>query len=152
MPSKANRARVRLRVHVTPDEAEAVRATAAALGLSVNGMLVKVIREIVGATPALLGDDVDALMDAAAQGAAIGRNLNQLVRAANKGKARLTVDQDFLANVSEAVSRIQAEVRALAERQQNRWVNLVGDRGRGTFCSTDRAEGLSSPPKFEVDE
>lgn len=112
-------------LRLTPDELAALRLQAEGRGLSVNALLVKCVREIVGATPDLLNEDADALHGANAQAQAIGRNLNQLVRAINTGRAAgVTVDRQYLDAVAERVEAMRREIQAIAERQKNRWVDL----------------------------
>ena len=118
-------------IRLTPEESGAFQAVAEARGLTAHGLLVKMVREVIGATPDLLNDDVGPLADAAGQAQAIGRNLNQLVRAVNSGKGKgVTVDSAFLGNVAESVGLIVKEIHGIAERQRRRWVAIGGPGAR----------------------
>lgn len=118
--------RTPIRVKLTPTERAALQAKAEAVGLTLHGLMVKVVREIIGAVPELLNDDVDALGDANAQAQAIGRNLNQLVRAVNTGRAiGVKVDREYLDLVAERVAGIATAIEDVSERQRNRWVPII---------------------------
>jgi len=120
--------RTPIRVKLTPMEREALKARAEAIGLTTHGLMVKVVREIIGGLPELLNDDVDVLGDANAQAQAIGRNLNQLVRAVNTGRAKgVRIDNEYLELVATNVNAIAAGIREVCERQRNRWVPIIGE-------------------------
>jgi hypothetical protein len=114
-------------IRLTPAENGKLQEVAEGAGLTVHGLLVKMVREVIGARPDLLNDDVGPLADAAGQALAIGRNLNQLVRSVNSGKAKgVTVDAGYLDTVAGSVETIVKEIHALAERQRRRWVAVGG--------------------------
>ena len=115
-------------LRLTPQELAGLKERAGELGLSTNALLVKMVREVLGATPELLNDDVQALADANAQVHAVGRNLNQLVRAVNGGRGKgVHIDHAYLGVIAETVSVTLAEIQKLAQRQRERWVFLDGD-------------------------
>jgi hypothetical protein len=114
-------------VRLTEDEREALKFLAAARGSSVHALLVSVVRQAIDAGPMLLKDDLAELQRAHAEAYAIGRNLNQLVRAVHTGKAKdLRVENGFLETVARRVEAMQKAIRELAERQHARWVPKLG--------------------------
>lgn len=121
--------RTKLRVSLSYPEYEALEGVAARASLNVHALMLKVVREIIGAGPELLNDNVEALGAANAEAQAIGRNLNQLVRAVNTGKAKgVSVDKEYLGAVAARVEAMAKEIKLLAQRQRERWVS-VGERG-----------------------
>jgi|GEM_PF-2727123 len=126
-PTQAKpRSRTGVRVKLTGDELTALGDVAASLGITRHAVLVKAVREIIGAVPELMNDDVRALEDANAQVHAVGRNLNQLVRAVNGGRGKgVNVDKAYLAVIAESVAATLIEIRKIAQRQRERWVFLA---------------------------
>lgn len=94
------------------------------LGTNGSRFLRKVIREVIGEGPDLLINDLQAFRDAIYQLGAIGRNLNQLVRAFNSGQ--LTdgqVDSCLLIAIRDQVANLEKELLAIVLRSRQRWVN-----------------------------
>jgi hypothetical protein len=94
--------------------------------LGTNGarFLRKVIREVIGEGPDLLPDELQAFREATFQVGAIGRNLNQLVRAFHSGQlAGSQVDGVLLEAVQDLVAKLEKELLAIVLRSRQRWVN-----------------------------
>ena len=94
--------------------------------LETNGarFLRKVIREVIGEGPDLLANDLQAFREATFQVGAIGRNLNQLVRAFHSGQLTGSqVDSSLLLTVRVQVARLEKELLAVVMRSRQRWVN-----------------------------
>jgi len=96
------------------------------LKLSTNAarFLRKVIREVIGAGPDLLANDLQALREATYQVGAVGRNLNQLVRFFHSGRlAGVSLDRALLMAVRDEVAKLEKELLAVVQRSRRRWVN-----------------------------
>jgi hypothetical protein len=94
------------------------------LGTNGSRFLRKVIREVIGEGPDLLINDLQAFRDAIYQLGAIGRNLNQLVRAFNSGQLAIgQVDSSLLIEIRDQVARLEKELLAIVLRSRQRWVN-----------------------------
>ena len=94
------------------------------LGTNGSRFLRKVIREVIGEGPDLLPNEMEAFREATFQVGAIGRNLNQLVRAFNSGQ--LTggqVDASLLIAIRDQVAKLEKELLAIVLRSRQRWVN-----------------------------
>ncbi len=117
---------------ISAPEKQALAEFAADCNLSVNAVIVKVLREVLEAGPHLLADDINALGEATQQLAAIGRNLNQIVRSINSNPARkVAIDIEYLSSIKAHVDGVAAAVGRLMERQKERWAPIreaaVGD-------------------------
>lgn len=94
--------------------------------LGTNGarFLRKVIREVLGEGPDILPNDLQAFRDATFQVGAIGRNLNQLVRAFHSGQLTSSqVDSVLLQAVRDEVTKLEKELLTVVLRSRQRWVN-----------------------------
>jgi hypothetical protein len=90
-------------------------------------LLRKVIRELIGMGPDLLTQEWMAFEKLAYQLAAVGRNLNQLVRAVNSGKAAMTPeDRTLMEGVRDQVDLIKKEIISAIDRSCHRWVKDAG--------------------------
>lgn len=110
---------------ISAPEKQALAEFAADCNLSVNAVIVKVLREVLDAGPYLIADDLSELSEATQQLAAIGRNLNQIVRAINSNHDRkIAIDADYLASINAHVDGVAAAVGRLMERQKERWAPI----------------------------
>ena len=87
----------------------------------------KMIRELIGEGPDFLDREWILFEKLAYQLSAIGRNLNQLVRAYHSDQgARITVDLSLLGEVLERTESVKREIYRLIERCNYRWVKTDG--------------------------
>lgn len=87
----------------------------------------KMIREVIGEGPDFLNQEWILFEKLAYQLSAIGRNLNQLVRAYHSDQgARITVDLSLLGVVLERTESVKQEIYRLIERCNRRWVKTDG--------------------------
>jgi len=109
-------------LRVSALEKEALRELAEDTHQSVNALMTKVVREVIGAGPHLFDDGLEGLQEATQQLAAIGRNLNQLVRAVNSSpKKSFSVDTDYLVSIKAHVDGVAVATGRLIEQQKARW-------------------------------
>jgi hypothetical protein len=97
--------------------------------LETNGarFLRKVIREAIGQGPDLLINDLQAFRETTFQVGAIGRNLNQLVRAFHSGQLNGgQVDIALLESVRDQIVKLEKELLEVVMRSRQRWVNYGG--------------------------
>lgn len=124
-PASADRT-VPVSVHVTRAERDALKAALEARGLRVSTALAKVARELIGAGPVLLDDDMAEVIEAVRQVQGIAINLNQIARAVNSAKGNhITIDTGFLRNVRDQVTTTLDALRDIEERQRTRWVPII---------------------------
>ena len=76
-----------VRVRLRPEEAAGLKQFAANLGQSPSRIIRRLIREAINGGPDYFKDELVDLRGATRELAAIGRNLNQLSHAANRGEA-----------------------------------------------------------------
>jgi hypothetical protein len=109
-------------VRLNRGEQNALLFLQARLGLRTRSrVLRKMIREAVGEGPDLLPNDLNVMREAIRQVAALGRNINQLTRAANAGD-RVTVDPVLLRAAVHEIMALRKELVAVIMRSRNRWV------------------------------
>jgi len=111
--------------HVRLDDAEDFRfqQVVDSLQSSRSQVLRKVIRELIGEGPDLLPQEMRVLNDLAFQVAAIGRNLNQLVRGMHAGQvAAMPSDLVVVEGVRDGVEAVKTELLAVIDRSRNRSV------------------------------
>ena len=96
------------------------------LKFGTNGarFLRKVIREVIGEGPDLFPNEMEVFREATFQLGAIGRNLNQLVRAFNSGQlTNGQVDSSLLIAIRDQVVKLEMELLEIVLRSRQRWVN-----------------------------
>jgi len=111
--------------HVRLDQAEDSRFQEVVehLQTSRSQLLRKMIREQIGEGPDLLPQEFKVLDEAVYQVAAIGRNLNQLLRAIHAGQVQAVPQHQAL--MGEILSRIESlkkDILVVIERSRNRTV------------------------------
>jgi hypothetical protein len=110
-------------VRLTEEEHKALDAIQERLSTTRSRLLRKAVRELIGLGPDLLPQEWKAFEDLAFQVAAVGRNLNQLVKAIHQGKAAIGPEDRLLVEgVSDRVREVQAALQAAIERSRQRWV------------------------------
>jgi len=93
------------------------------LGTTCSRFFRKVIREAIGEGPDLLAHDLKLFREALYQVAALGRNLNQLLKAFHTGQpAGILVDQAALAGFRDQVEQLRQALVAVVLRSKHRWV------------------------------
>jgi hypothetical protein len=113
-----------VKTRISPTEYQGFVVVLQKLGTNGARFLRKVIREVIGEGPDLLPNELKVFSDAAFQVGAIGRNLNQLVRAFHSGKPSGTqLDNAFLEAVLDHVVRIEKELLAVVQRSRRRWTH-----------------------------
>ena len=113
-----------VKTRISPTEHQGFVVVLQRLGTNSARFLRKVIREVIGDGPDLLPNELKVFSDAAFQLGAIGRNLNQLVRAFHSGKLTCTqLDNTFLEAVLDHVVRLEKELLAVVQRSRRRWTN-----------------------------
>ena len=99
-----------LRVRVRPEERKALQEFAATLGQTPSRIIRRLIREAITGGPDYFKDELLDLRRVSRELAAIGRNLNQLAKAANRGER---VDAAEVTRVTNATRVQAAAVQAL---------------------------------------
>jgi uncharacterized protein YpuA (DUF1002 family) len=123
-------------LHMTKGERDALKAVLDPRGLRVSTALAKVARELIGAGPVLLDDEMAEVVEAIRQVQGIAINLNQIARAVNSARGNhISIDTGFLRNVRDQVAATLDALRDIEERQRTRWVPIIesqigGDDGR----------------------
>lgn len=93
------------------------------LGTTCSRFFRKVIRETNNQGPDLFKDDMKTIRELLYQIAALGRNVNQLLKAYHTGQPPgILVDHAALAGFYELVEKLREEVAAIIFRSKQRWV------------------------------
>jgi len=93
------------------------------LGTTCSRFFRKVIREAIGEGPDLLVSELKLFREALYQVAALGRNLNQLLKAYHAGQPPgMLVDQAALAAFRDQVEQLKQALVAVIFRSKYRWV------------------------------
>ena len=110
-------------VRLTEEEHRALDVLQDRLQTTRSRLLRKVIRELMGLGPDLLAQEWKVLEDLVYQLAAIGRNLNQWLKAIHTGQAAATpADQALIEEVRDLVVQVKKEIITVIERSYQRWV------------------------------
>jgi len=113
-----------LRVRVRDDEREALNRLAKALDRKPSELLRRLVREAVNGGPDYFDDGLDELRTAHRELAAVGRNINQLAKAANREKPIVAAElRSELAEVKARVEDVASVYRGAVERARHRMVN-----------------------------
>ena len=111
-----------LRIRLNASEDRAVIQLAGSRGEKTRSRLVrKMIRDSIAEGPDLLKDDLKTMQEGFRQVAAIGRNINQLAKAAHSGD-RVQVDPVLLRAAAVEMEHLRTELAAVIMRSRNRWV------------------------------
>jgi hypothetical protein len=104
-------------------EHQALLGVLQGLGTTRSRLLRLIIRELIGQGPDLLTHDLQTFREAVFHVGAVGRNLNQLVRAFHGGQLLDgRVDSVLLVAVRDQVAKLEKELLAVVLRSRQRWV------------------------------
>ena len=95
------------------------------VGTTCSRFFRKVIREVIGQGPDLLPIEMKPIKEATFQVAALGRNLNQLLKAYRTGQPPppgILVDQAALAAFRDQVEQLRLALVAVILRTKHRWL------------------------------
>lgn len=93
------------------------------VGTTCSRFFRKVIREVIGQGPDLLPIEMKPIKEATFQVAALGRNLNQLLKAIHTSQAPgIVVDQAALAAFRDQVEGLRQALVAVILRTKHRWL------------------------------
>ncbi len=112
-------------VNVRMNEAEALAMSrlASQLQTSRSRLLRKVIRESIGEGPDLLPNEMKHFEEAVFQLAALGRNLNQLLKLVHSGQVKVSSqEQALMEGIRDQVERLKRETLTVIDRTHERWV------------------------------
>jgi len=112
-------------VNVRMNEAEALAMNQLADQLQTNRsrLLRKIIRESIGEGPDLLPNEMKHFEEAVFQLAALGRNLNQLLKLVYTGQVKVSSqEQTLMEGIRDQVASLKKETVTVIERTRERWV------------------------------
>src|SRR5262249_452542 len=93
------------------------------LGTTRSKLLTKIIRELIGEGLDLLARDLKSFEEAVYQIGALGRNLNQLMRAIHMRQVTTLQGQPTLIQaLRDQVERLRLELHQVIDRSRRRWV------------------------------
>ena len=122
-------------LRLRPAESSGLKTLGAALQLPPSRIIRRLIREAITGGPDYFKDGVQELRMLHVHLAAVGRNLNQLVRAANRGEPLLNED------VQRVVDVLRLQVAGL----EDRYFKAVRAAAKRTWEPLYQAAGLPSP-------
>lgn len=116
-----------LRVRINPQERRALQKLAKALDENPSQVIRRLMREAITGGPEYFSDGLKEIRTAHRELAAVGRNINQLAKAANRDERVVSKDlRRNLAAAKQQVDRLAAHFRTAVERVQRRNVERVG--------------------------
>jgi len=122
-PTKVTPSNAPITTHVTKQEKAAFITKCEVLGMTIsNGMRFQ-LRNFVNQTPELLENEILAIKQATRQLTAVGVNLNQLVKAANKGKLNNKKTWALLVDLVKRITVLKATHQNLIDAAENRSVD-----------------------------
>ncbi len=93
------------------------------VGTTCSRFFRKVMREVIGQGPDLLPIEMKPIKETTFQIAALGRNLNQILKAFHSGQPPgILVDQAALASFRDLVEQLRLELHAVILRSKHRWL------------------------------
>ena len=98
LPERERRSHMRF-ARLRPDEDAGLQALATAYGVPPSRIIRRLVREAINGGPDYFADGVKEIRMMHVHLAAVGRNLNQLVRAANRGEPILNTDVQRVVDV-----------------------------------------------------
>lgn len=116
--------RVRMELRLTHSELEAVKDIAKEAGASPNQWVANLVRSYITRKPQLGMEELAVIAESNARLLAIGRNLNQIARALNKGEAnvpRLVEPSELADEITAHVKAVSAVIRSNLERWSVTW-------------------------------
>jgi hypothetical protein len=96
------------------------------VGTTCSRFFRKVMREVIGQGPDLLPIEMKPIKEATFQVAALGRNLNQLLKAFHTGQPPppgILVDQAALATFRDQVEQLKQALVSVVLRSKHRWLS-----------------------------
>ena len=115
-----------LNTRLTDEEDHGLAAVQKKRNVTRARLLRKLIRELIGQGPDLLPDELKSFREAVRQVGALGRNLNQAVRAMNAGKAGAAdLDAESLKTLLDSVHQLEEELVRVVNRSRKRWVEAL---------------------------
>jgi hypothetical protein len=120
-PEGTERRLVRREIRLTQSEEAGLRTCAAREGFSASRWIVALIRARLNKAPQLGQRELELLAMSNLQLLAIGRNLNQLARAANSGIAIDDSGRDMVGELRKAISQHTERVAGVITENVSRW-------------------------------
>ena len=119
-------------VRLRPAEKAALLTCAETAGVRPSRIVRRMIRELVTAGPDYFGDGLKEINATHRELAAIGRNLNQLLKLAHRGEHLTAWElRDELRDVAGQVEAVRAVYRSAVEQSRKRTVAYVADDDGG---------------------
>lgn len=116
--------RVRLELRLTHSELQAVRVIAGEAGASANQWIANLVRSYITRKPQLGMQELSAIVQSNVRLLAVGRNLNQIARALNRGEIsthHALVPSGLADEIAAHVKDVSAVIRANLERWSITW-------------------------------
>lgn len=121
-PADAGTARIRNEVRLTKGERHRAEAIAKREGFSLSRWIVALINARLNGTPQLGQQELEGLARSNMQMLAIGRNLNQLARAANQGRTLHSfVQSPLIDGIQAAIHQHTGQVARVMSANISRW-------------------------------
>ena len=112
-----------LRVRLRAEEKKQFRDIAERLHTTPARLIRKVVRDTIGFGPDLMPQDLKMVGEAINQLAALGRNLNQLLRCIHQGEVKVASDTEIgVQGLCDAVLRLKSELQQVFDRSRFRLV------------------------------
>lgn len=123
MKNASDRQSCMVNVRMSDAEALAFSQLAERLQTSRSRLLRKVIREFIGEGPDLLPHEMKHFDDAIYQLAALGRNLNQLLKLVHTGQVKVSSQEmTLMEGIRDQVELLKKETLSVIDRTRERWV------------------------------
>ena len=133
-----SRRKPRLRTELSEDDEARLREAAALFGLPKAEVVRRLIRAAVQAGPALSAGNAQVILELAAQTRTVGRNLSQLIKAIDQGRAIGLEDTEAVwRELFEAIAAINDELTEITIASGSR---LRGQAGLGSRGETSSLE------------
>jgi hypothetical protein len=121
--NESDRQSCMINVRVNEAEGLALRRLAEQLQTSRSRLLRKVIRESIGEGPDLLPHEMKHFDQAVFQLAALGRNLNQLLKLVHSGQVMVSSqEQALMVDIRTQVEYLKKQTLIVIDRTRDRWV------------------------------
>jgi len=124
--SRARKSEV-VHVRVFDEEKSGLQKIALDIDATPSEVMRRLLREVLNGAPEYFSDGLEELAAMRRELAAVGRNLNQLVRVLNAGGAASSSEiESTVAAVRDEVRKVEELYRGAVERIQKRGVNVFG--------------------------
>lgn len=126
-PESPDRGRVRTEVRFSASEFEAVEKLAAEVGTSKGKWITDLVRAYITRQPQFGLLELQAIGESSAQLRAIGRNLNQIALALNRGgdhSSDATLCRELVLSIERHTEMVQAAIRSNLDRWRVTWRRL----------------------------